>query len=306
MLRYVFGRLVQMVPTLFGVTFLVFMLIFIVPGDPARLIAPEGASAAEVERLRVSMGLDRPVLVQYWDWVTGVLRGDWGMSLYRRAPVLPQLIERLPATLELVIVSVALSVLVSIPLGVASALKRNSFVDNSTRVVTLFGLAMPNFWVGIMLILVFAYYLRWFPATGRGSWQHLVLPALTLGTSMMAEMTRIMRSTMLEVTHADYVRTARAKGLRELTVVYKHALRNALIAVTTVIGLQLGARLGGAVVVEQVFAYPGIGRLAYQSMVQQDIPLMMGALLLFALLFMIINLVVDLVYSLIDPRITYG
>lgn len=305
MLGYVVSRLLQMIPTLFGVTLLVFMLIFLVPGDPARLMAPEAASAEEVEQLRISLGLDRPVLVQYVTWVSGVVQGDWGTSLYRRAPVLPQLMRRLPATLELVLASVAFSVLIAVPLGVVSALRRNSVVDNVARVFTLFGLAMPNFWVGIMTILVFAYYLRWFPATGRGSWQHLVLPAVTLGAGMMAEMARVMRSTMLEVINSEYVRTARSKGLHERVVVYKHALRNALIGVITIIGLQLGGRLSGAVVVEQVFAYPGVGRLAYQSMVQQDVPLIMGSLLLFAVLFLVINLVVDVLYSVVDPRISY-
>ena len=305
MLGYVVSRLLQMIPTLFGVTLLVFMLIFLVPGDPARLMAPEAASAEEVEQLRISLGLDRPVLVQYVTWVSGVVQGDWGTSLYRRAPVLPQLMRRLPATLELVLASVAFSVLIAVPLGVVSALRRNSVVDNVARVFTLFGLAMPNFWVGIMTILVFAYYLRWFPATGRGSWQHLVLPAVTLGAGMLAEMARVMRSTMLEVINSEYVRTARSKGLHERVVVYKHALRNALIGVITIIGLQLGGRLSGAVVVEQVFAYPGVGRLAYQSMVQQDVPLIMGSLLLFAVLFLVINLVVDVLYSVVDPRISY-
>ena len=305
MLGYVVSRLLQMIPTLFGVTLLVFLLIFLVPGDPARLMAPEAASAEEVEQLRISLGLDRPVLVQYVTWVSGVVQGDWGTSLYRRAPVLPQLMRRLPATLELVLASVVFSVLIAVPLGIVSALRRNSLVDNAARVFTLFGLAMPNFWVGIMTILVFAYYLRWFPATGRGSWQHLVLPAVTLGAGMMAEMARVMRSTMLEVINSEYVRTARSKGLHERVVVYKHALRNALIGVITIIGLQLGGRLSGAVVVEQVFAYPGVGRLAYQSMVQQDVPLIMGSLLLFAVLFLVINLVVDLLYSVVDPRISY-
>lgn len=305
MLGYVASRLLQMIPTLFGVTLLVFLLVFLVPGDPARLMAPEAASAEEIEQLRISLGLDRPVLVQYFTWVSGVVQGDWGTSLYRRAPVLPQLIRRLPATLELVLASVAFSVLIAVPLGIVSALKRNSLVDNAARILTLFGLAMPNFWVGIMSILIFAYYLEWLPATGRGTWQHLVLPAVTLGAGMMAMMARVMRSTMLEVINSDYVRTARSKGLPERTVVYKHALRNALIGVITIVGLQLGGRLSGAVVIEQVFAYPGVGRLAFQSMVQQDIPLIMGSLLLFAVLFLAINLVTDLLYSVVDPRIRY-
>lgn len=306
MLQYTIWRILQIIPTVIGVTLLVFFLIWLIPGDPAQLLAPDDASAQDIADIRQALGLDRPLLVQYGDWVWGVVQGDWGTSLYRRRPVLPELMDRLPATLELALASMVLSLIIAIPAGVISAIRQNSAVDNVARVGSLLGLSMPNFWVGIMLILFFAYYFRWFPASGRGTFAHIILPTITLGTSMMAEVMRVTRSTMLEVIRQDFVRTARAKGLIERIVVYKHALRNALISVVTVVGLQLGFRLGGTVIVEQVFAYPGVGRLAYQSMLQRDIPLVMGTLLLFALLFLVINVLVDLLYSWLDPRIRYA
>ncbi len=306
MFSYIVNRLLQMIPTLIGVTLLVFFLIWLIPGDPAQLLAPEEASAQDIEDIRRALGLDRPLIVQYGDWIWGVVQGDWGTSLYRRRAVLPELIDRLPATVELALASMLLSILLAVPAGVLSAVKQNSWGDNLARVGSLLGLSMPNFWIGIMLILLVAYQLRWLPVSGRGGIEHMILPAITLGTSMMAEVMRVTRSTMLEVIRQDYIRTARAKGLRENMVVYKHGLRNAMISVVTVVGLQLGYRLGGTVVVEQVFAYPGVGRLAYQSMLQRDIPLVMGTLLMFSLLFLVINLLVDLIYGWLDPRITYA
>ena len=305
MLRYTASRLLQIVPTVIGVTALVFFLIWMIPGDPALLLAGEEASPEEVAALRRSLGLDRPVVVQYASWLLGIVTGDWGTSIARPRAVLPELLTRLPATLELALASMALSLIVAVPLGVLSAIRQNSGFDNTGRVVSLLGLSMPNFWVALLLILVFAYYLRWLPASGRGTWQHMLLPTIALGTGMMAEVMRVTRSTMLEVIRQDYVRTAAAKGVRRVMIHYKHALRNALISVVTVVGLQLGFRLGGTVVIEQIFAYPGLGRLAYQAMLQRDIPIIMGTLLLFALMFLVINVVVDLLYSLLDPRIRY-
>lgn len=306
MLQYTIYRILQIIPTVIGVSLLVFFLIWLIPGDPAQLLAPEEASAEDIADIRRSLGLDRPLIVQYGDWIWGVARGDWGISLFRRRAVLPELLARLPATLELALASMALSLIVAVPAGVISAVKQNTVWDNIARVGSLLGLSMPNFWVGIMLILLVAYHLRWLPASGRGTWLHMILPAVTLGTSMMAEVMRVTRSTMLEVIRQDYIRTARAKGLVENAVTYKHALRNALISVVTVVGLQLGFRLGGTVIIEQVFAYPGVGRLAYQSMLQRDIPLVMGTLLMFALLFLLINVLVDLIYAWLDPRIHYA
>lgn len=306
MLQYAIWRIVQIIPTVIGVSLLVFFLIWLIPGDPAQLLASEEASAQDIADIREALGLNRPLLVQYGDWMWGVVRGDWGTSLYRRRPVLPELMDRLPATLELALASMLISLVIAVPAGVISAVKQNSWLDNIARVGSLLGLSMPNFWVGIMLILLLAYQFRIFPASGRGTWLHVVLPALTLGTSMMAEVMRVTRSTMLEVIRQDYIRTARAKGLMSFVVTYKHALRNALISVVTVVGLQLGFRLGGTVIIEQVFAYPGVGRLAYQSMLQRDIPLVMGTLLLFSLLFLLINVLVDLIYAWLDPRIHYA
>ncbi len=306
MLRYTASRLLQIVPTVLGVTLLVFSLIWMIPGDPAMLLAGEEAGSEEVEALRRSLGLDRPIHIQYVTWLGGVVTGDWGTSIFRPRAVLPELLARLPATLELAFASMVLSVVVAVPLGVLSAIRQNSRFDSGGRIVSLLGLSMPNFWIGLLLILIFAYHLRWLPASGRGTLQHMILPTIALGTGMMAEVMRVTRSTMLEVVRQDYVRTAAAKGLRNFVVQYKHALRNALISVVTVIGLQLGFRLGGTVVIEQVFAYPGLGRLAYDAMLQRDIPIIMGTLLIFALMFLVINVIVDLLYSLLDPRIRYG
>lgn len=305
MIQYLIRRILQVIPVLFIVSIVVFSLMWIIPGDPAQLMAPDDASQEEIAIIRKAMGLDRPLIVQYGEWVFNILRGDWGISLYRRRQVLPELLSRMPRTLELALASMLVSLVVAVPAGVLSAARQDTFLDNIGRIVSLLGLSMPNFWVGIMLMLLFSLHLRWLPASGRGTLSHMILPAITLGTSMMAQVMRVTRSTMLEVIRQDYIRTAWAKGLTERVVIYKHALRNALISVITVVGLQMGYRLGGTVIIEQVFAYPGIGRLTYQSMLQRDIPLVMGGLILFALLFCIVNIIVDMTYALVDPRIRY-
>ncbi len=306
MFNYAMRRTLQIIPVLILISIVVFSLVYAIPGDPARMLAPPDASDEEIDRIAESLGLHRPLPVQYADWFMGILRGDWGRSISWGRPVLPDLMRRLPATLELAALSVVFSVGVAVPIGVLSATRQNSLVDGVSRVVSLLGLSMPNFWVGLMLILLFSLQLRWFPASGKRGFEYLILPAITLGTSGMATVMRVTRSTMLEVIRQDYVRTARSKGLSERIVIYKHTLRNAMIAVITVVGLQMGFRLGGTVVIERVFAYPGLGQLAYQGMMHRDTPVIMGNLMLFAGLFCIINLLVDLTYAFVDPRIRYG
>ncbi len=302
---YIIKRLLQAIPVLFLVTVIVFSLMFILPGCPARTMMGEEATQAEIESLRAAMGLDRPILVQYGEWVINLFQGDFGRSFQDGRLVFPTLIYRLPATIELLIASLIVSVIIGVPIGVLSSLRRNKPSDVLARIFALLGISMPNFWVGLMLILIFSYHLQWLPATGRGTIAHLILPSIALGTASAGLITRLMRSTMLEVIGQDYVRTARAKGLRQAVIVYKHALKNAMLPILTVIGLQMGYRLGGSVITETVFAYPGIGRFAYQRLMQRDFPMIMGNLLLFAIMFIVINIITDILYGFLDPRIRY-
>ena len=306
MYTYILRRLLQLIPVLLSLTILVFALVNLTPGDPAIVMLGEEATAEELARLREQMGLDRPWPLRYLDWFTGIIVGDWGTSYRDARSVLPTLLGFFPATLTLVLTSMLLSVGVGVTVGVASAVRQDSWVDHTARIGAFLGLSMPNFWLGVMLILLFSYHLRLLPGTGHGTLAHLILPTITLGTSGMATITRITRSSLLEVIRQDYIRTARSKGLAERSVVYKHALRPALTSVLTVVGLQLGARLGGTVVVESVFGYPGLGRFAFQRMLQRDYPMIMGNLLLFATMFCLVNLLVDVAYAFADPRIRYG
>ncbi len=305
MYLYMARRVLQVIPVLFGISIIVFALINLTPGDPITILLGEDATIEEAERLTQQLGLDKPWHIRYIQWVGGVVRGDWGQSYRDNRDVLPTIMGFFPATLELVLASMALSVGVGVTVGIISAVRQDTWFDHVTRIGAFLGLSMPNFWVGIMLILLFAYYFRLLPASGRDGFATIILPAVTLGTSGMATITRITRSAMLEVIRQDYIRTARAKGLHERAVIYKYALRGALTAVITIVGLQLGFRLGGTVVVESVFAWPGIGRFAYQRMMQRDYPMIMGNLLIFATLFCLVNLLVDMTYALVDPRIRY-
>jgi len=306
MTSYLARRIVQMVPVLFGVVTIIFVLLR-VSGDPVQLYLPEDASVEQVEELRRALGLDRPLPVQYALFLADLARGDFGESLrYRNQNVLTIVLERLPATLELASAALLVAVLISLPLGIVAALNRNRLPDAVASAVAMLGRAMPNFWLGIMLILAFAVHLRWLPVSGRDGFANLVLPALTLGTSIAALLMRLMRSGMLEVMNQDYVRTAKAKGLRWRRVVVKHGLRNALIGYVTVLGLEIAGLLAGAVVTEQVFAWPGIGRLAIQAINSRDMAIVQAVVILAALVVMTANLLVDLAYALIDPRIRYG
>lgn len=300
--RAVLERFVQGVAVLFGVSVFSFLLVHLA-GDPAVALAQPDWTQAQVEALRVELGLDRPLWVQYGDFVRSALQGDLGTSYRQRRPVADLLFERLPATLELAGAAFLLSVLVGLPLGILSAVYRDRWPDQLTSVLALAAQAVPTFWLGIVLIAVFAVDLRWFPVSGRGTWAHLVLPAIALATYSIARNTRLLRSSLLDVIDQDYVRTARAKGLAPRTVVLKHALRNALLPVLTVLGLDLGALLSGAVITEMVFAWPGVGRLIVNAVGNRDLPVVQGAVLLVGCVFVVVNLLVDLAYVLVNPRL---
>jgi peptide/nickel transport system permease protein len=306
MLAYIVRRLLQMIPVIFGITLIVFVLLR-VSGDPVTLMLPEDATTQQIEQLRESLGLDRPILEQYVIFLGNMLQGDFGRSIrYGNQPVLPIVLERLPATLQLTVAAMVVAVLISLPAGVIAALNRNRWPDYSATSFAILGEAMPNFWLGIMLILIFAVQLGWFPVSGRGGFSHLILPALTLGTALAALLTRLMRSSLLEVLGQDYVRTARAKGLQPRLVLLKHAMRNALLAYVTVLGLQVASLMAGAVVTEQVFAWPGIGLLAIQAINSRDMAVVQAVVIVASLIVMTANLLVDLLYAVIDPRIQYS
>jgi peptide/nickel transport system permease protein len=304
MLQFTLKRLLMTIPVLFGISLIVFTIVQLSPGDPALLMLGEGAPAEDLEILRRQLGYYDSLPVQYLRWLERAVIFDFGRSLRSRRLVSQEILDRLPATGELAGAAVLFAILAGVPIGVLSATRPNSFLDNIAMVGALTGLAMPAFWQGIMMILIFSVWLGWLPSSGRlGGAEYIVLPALTLGTSAMAGITRMTRTTMLETVGQDYIRTARAKGLAERVVVYRHALRNALIPVVTVIGLQLGALLAGAVITETVFAWPGIGRLAIDAIRQQDYPMIQGVVVTFAVSYALINLLVDLLYALLDPRL---
>ena len=309
---YIVRRLVVTVPVLLGVSVLVFAIMHLVPGDPVRLIAGPDAPEEVVLRIRTELGFEQPLHVQYLSFLRRAVQGDLGRSLRSRAAVVDDILARFPATLELTTVSMFIAVLLGIPLGLISAVRRSTWVDYTAMGVSLSGLSMPIFWVAILAIWIFSLLLGWFPVSGRGGsvWEwnglrHIMLPALTLATTSVAIISRLTRSGMLEVLGREYVVTARAKGVSDLLVLCRHALANALIPVVTVVGLQYGFLLGGAVVTETIFAWPGVGRLAMTAILQRDYPVVQGCVLLVAVLFVLINLAVDLLYAWLDPRICY-
>lgn len=302
MTAYVVQRLLLAVLVVFGVSIVTFFLTFL-SGDPAVLMLPPDASAEQIARFRSEWGFDRPIIVQYGNFLWRALQGDMGTSLRHGTPALPLIAERLPATLQLTVTAMLLAVALAIPLGVISATHRSSPVDLLTMTVALVGQAVPNFWLSIMGILLFSVTLGWLPTSGRGSVLHIVMPAGVLAIGLMALLTRLARSTMLEVLSEDYVRTARAKGLRERVVLSRHALRNALIPLVTVIGLQFGYILGGAVVIETVFTWPGVGLFTIQAISNRDYPVVQASVLILSSAVVLINLLVDLLYGVLDPRI---
>jgi peptide/nickel transport system permease protein len=305
MLRYILRRLVAAIPTLVGVATVVFLLLRLLPGDPARVIAGLLASEEDVERIRRGLGLDQPVLVQYGVFMGRLLQLNLGTSARTSQPVTVEVLDRLPSTMQLAVISVLLALVVGIVAGVVAARSHGTVVDYLVSALTLVGVSMPVYWLGLMLIVVFAINLRLLPAAGSDQPTSFVLPSLTLASFSVALIARMTRSSMLEVLRQDYVRTARAKGLRDRAVVFRHALKNALLPVLTVIGLQFGTLLGGAVLTETVFGWPGIGQLLIESIFARDYPVVQGIVLTVSVLFILVNLVVDLLYGCVDPRIRY-
>jgi peptide/nickel transport system permease protein len=304
MFQYLIRRLLHGLLVIFGVLVVVFVLIRL-GGDPVLQMVPEGTTKEEIAQYRQLLGFDRPLYEQFANYMLHAAQGDFGNSLRHRQPALPLLLERLPATLKLAGVAMAFAVAIGIPIGILAALKRDSILDAAGMATALLGQSVPSFWMGLMLIFVFAVGLRWFPPSGTGSWQHLVLPGFTLGAYSTALNARLLRSSLLEVMGLDYVRTARAKGLTERLVVVRHALKNALIPVVTAFGLQMGFLLSGAVITEQVFAYPGVGRLAVQAIYARDYPVVQAFVMMIATIVVAVNIAVDLVYGYLDPRIRY-
>lgn len=326
MLRYILRRLVQMIPLLIGVSIIVFLLGHLAPGDPVRMLLGEEATAEDVARLHAVYGFDQPLHTQYFRWFTRAIQGDFGVSIRQTIPVSTLIFERLGATLELAAVSVIIAIALGIPVGVFAATRRGSFWDYVSMLVSLIGVSMPGFWLGLVLLSYVALNVSWLPMFGRevslfsGLWtlitefradalitalRHILLPALSLGISMMAIIARLTRSSLLEVLSKDYIRTAQAKGLKRHIVVIKHGLRNALLPVITIVGIQFGAMLGGAVVTETVFAWPGVGRLVVNAISQRDFPIVQGGVLMMAVIFTFVNLLVDISYALVNPRIRY-
>jgi peptide/nickel transport system permease protein len=330
---YIAKRILLLIPVLIGVSILSFLLIHMAPGDPARTIAGEHASTQTIKALQEKYGLDKPLTTQYWIWFKQVLRGDLGRSIVSNQHVMREILDRFPNTVELTFVSMCIAILVGSIAGIISASKQYSILDYTTMGVALFGVSMPVFWLGIMLMMIFGVYLRWLPLGGRidtlisfqrisglylldsiltwnwrafvSSIRYLILPSVALATIPMATIARVTRSSMLEVLRQDYIRTERAKGLSERLVIYKHAARNAMLPVITVIGLNFGLLLAGAILTETIFSWPGIGRYVVKAVQMRDYPAVQGCVLFFAFMFVVVNLITDLLYAYIDPRITY-
>ena len=306
MKAYVLRRLWQSALTLVGVSVLVFVILRVVPGDPAKMLLPDGAPQSAVDELNRQLGLHEPLYVQYGLFLRSVFRGDFGQSFQYRAPALRVVVERLAATVQLALAALLITVGVGVSLGIVAAVHRGTGYDYASTVLAVLGQSLPNFWLGIMLILLFGVALRWLPTSGFESWRHLILPAVTLAAFPMALVARLTRSSMLEILGRDFIRTGRAKGLAERAVILRHALRNAAVPLLTVLGLQIGTLLGGAVITESVFAWPGMGKLVVDAIFFRDFPVVQTVLILSATIFVVINLLVDLLYTVIDPRIRYS
>ncbi len=307
MLRYIVRRLLLIIPVFMGVSLIAFLIMKLTPGDPVLNVLgmqPTG-DPSFIAAKRAELGLDDPIYVQYGKFLWRVLQGDLGRSIAANKPVSVLVSESLPRTLILVVSSMIVAIAIGIPVGVVSAVRQRSSIDHATRVGSIFAASLPDFWLGLMLMLIFSYYLVLTPISGYGRPEHIILPALTLGIGLAGLITRLTRSSMLEVIRQDYIRAVKAKGLGERSVIFKHALKNALIPIVTVIGLQFGFLLAGAFFVEWVFAWPGIGRLAVQAIQQRDYPVVLGALLVTSVAYVIINLIVDIIYAYIDPRVQY-
>ena len=305
MSRYLVRRLLLTVPVLLGVATLVFALIHLVPGDPAQAMLGEGATQEEVQRLRTSLGLDRPLLTQYTSFLSGLVRGDLGTSFRYNTPVTQQITSRLGNTAKLALAAMAVAIVFAVPLGIVAAVFRGRAPDHAAMTLALAGISMPNFWLGPLLAIVFAVYLGWLPVSGTGTLAHLVLPAVTLGAALSAILARMTRASLLEELRELYVLAARARGLSGARAVLRHAFRNSLIPVVTIIGLQFGAVLTGTIITETIFAWPGLGRLLIQAINFRDYPLVQGCILFISVTYVVMNLLTDLTYGMLDPRIRY-
>jgi len=303
--QYIIRRLLIMIPVLFGVSLIIFTMVRVIPGDPGYVMAGPHATKDQVEQIRAQLGLDKHPVTQYFIFIRNLSKGDLGTSTRTGLLVTKEIMARFPNTLLLALASIMIATVFGVLTGIIAGVKQNSKFDYLSMLVALFGLSMPVFWLGLMLMLLFSIKLGWFPAVGADSFKHLILPAITLGANSTAIIARMTRSSMLEVIRLDYIRTARAKGLSEKLVISRHALKNALIPVVTVIGLQTGILLGGAVLTEIVFAWPGIGRLLVEAILSRDYPVVQGVVLMVATMFIFVNLIVDILYSYLDPRIRY-
>ncbi|MCH8078202.1 MAG: ABC transporter permease [Proteobacteria bacterium] len=304
MLNYLGARLFGALLVVVGVTTIVFMLIHVVPGDPVEVMLGESAQVADKEALRETLGLNLPLSTQWLNYVSGLLQLDLGTSLHSKRPVVEILSERIPATSLLAGTSILIALIIALPLGVLAAVRKDSFWDTGAMAFSMLGVAIPNFWMGPLLILVFSLWLGWFPVSGNDQTLSLVLPALTLGTALAAILSRMIRSSLLEVLNEDYIRAANARGLSPTTVIWKHGLKNAALPVVTIMGMQLGALLAGAVITETVFSWPGIGQLTIESIQKRDYPVVQSCVLLISLSYVFINLLTDLAYAYLDPRVS--
>ena len=303
MAKYILNRILMLIPVIIGVTFLVFFIISLTPGDPVRIILGDEATPEAIEQITRELGLDQPLIIQFLMYLAGLVQGDLGTSYITNRPVFGEIMRALPHTIELAVWSVSFGLIIAIPLGVFAAMRQYSLMDNISMIITLLGAAMPNFWMGLLLMLLFALHLDLLPSSGIGTPLHMILPAITLGTTNAAIVARMTRSSMLEVIRQDYIRTARSKGVSGGKIIIKHAFRNASIPIVTAIGLQFGALLGGAVLTESVFSIPGLGVLMLTGIRQMDTPIVLGSIIVFTIFFSIVNLVVDILYAFIDPRI---
>jgi len=305
MKNYLLRRLLQTIPVMFIIVFTVFLLVYLA-GDPVALMLPEDASPEEIQSLREALNLDRPFIVQFGTYVANLLQGDFGTSFHYNEAALPLVLERIPATIELALASMLVATIIAIPLGIWSATKRNTTIDVAITGGSVLGSAIPNFWLGIMLILLLAVNYQIFPVSGRGTLMHLVLPSITLGTGLAATIARLTRSSLLDVLSQDYIRTAKAKGVQRLIVIFTHGLRNSLIPVVTMMAMQTSSLIGGALVTEYIFAWPGIGQLLVQSIHVRDMAVIQAATFLIALMVILMNFLADVTYRLLDPRIKYN
>jgi len=303
MTKYIIKRMLMLIPVIIGVAFLVFFILSLTPGDPIRIILGEEATQEAIDQLISDLGLDQPLIVQFFMYLFRLAQGDLGTCYITNRPVFSEIMTRLPITIELTLWSVTIGLIIAIPLGVFAALKQYSLMDNISMIATLVGAAIPNFWFGLLLMLLFSLHLGWLPSSGVGTIQHMILPAITLGTTNAAIIARMTRSSMLEVIRQDYIRTAKSKGVPQGQIITKHAFRNASIPIVTVVGLQFGGLLGGAVLTETVFSLPGLGMLMVNAIRQMNTPMVLGSIIVFTILFSIINLIVDLMYAFLDPRI---